>query len=138
MVAMFFADSGFPCPSFRNPSDHFLRTINNDFELNNQDDIDQGRTAARSRADDNINLLIKAYQFSGNYQQVQNQVRLINKEEGAILKKGNQSSSLTQCIVFTKRSSVNMYRDVGYYWLRLGIYIAIYMRVHWNYFLPCR
>ncbi|GAB2226094.1 hypothetical protein Drorol1_Dr00021884, partial [Drosera rotundifolia] len=120
----FFADSGFPCPSFRNPSDHFLRTINNDFELNNQDDI-ESRTAARSRADDNINLLIKAYEFSETYQQVQNRVRLINKEEGAILKKGNQSSSLTQCIVLTKRSSVNMYRDVGYYWLRLGIYIAI-------------
>ncbi|GAB2226100.1 hypothetical protein Droror1_Dr00021890 [Drosera rotundifolia] len=59
----FFADSGFPCPNFRNTSDHFLRTINNDFDLNNQDDI-ESRTAARSRVDDNINLLIKAYEFS--------------------------------------------------------------------------
>nr|GMD69696.1 ABC transporter G family member 15-like [Ipomoea batatas] len=28
----FFADSGFPCPSRRSPSDHFLRCINSDFD----------------------------------------------------------------------------------------------------------
>ncbi|KAM3232852.1 hypothetical protein P3L10_018211 [Capsicum annuum] len=27
----FFAEAGFPCPSFRNPSDHFLRCVNFDF-----------------------------------------------------------------------------------------------------------
>lgn len=27
-----------------------------------------------------------------------------------------------QCIILTRRSFVNMYRDVGYYWLRLLIY----------------
>uniref|UniRef100_A0A453L1G5 ABC transporter family G domain-containing protein n=1 Tax=Aegilops tauschii subsp. strangulata TaxID=200361 RepID=A0A453L1G5_AEGTS len=28
----FFALNGFPCPSLMNPSDHFLRTINKDFD----------------------------------------------------------------------------------------------------------
>ncbi|CAJ1934010.1 unnamed protein product, partial [Sphenostylis stenocarpa] len=28
----FFAKAGFPCPSRRNPSDHFLRCINSDFD----------------------------------------------------------------------------------------------------------
>ena len=28
----FFAQAGFPCPSLRNPSDHFLRCINSDFD----------------------------------------------------------------------------------------------------------
>jgi len=28
----FFAESGFPCPKKRNPSDHFLRCINSDFD----------------------------------------------------------------------------------------------------------
>lgn len=28
----FFANAGFPCPTMRNPSDHYLRTINSDFD----------------------------------------------------------------------------------------------------------
>lgn len=28
----FFAQAGFPCPALRNPSDHFLRCINSDFD----------------------------------------------------------------------------------------------------------
>lgn len=32
---------------------------------------------------------------------------------------------MTKVAVLTRRSFVNMYRDHGYYWLRLGIYIAI-------------
>ncbi|KAF2283971.1 hypothetical protein GH714_017682 [Hevea brasiliensis] len=75
----FFSSNGFPCPSLRNPSDHYLRTINKDFD-----------------------------------------------GKGKILeKKGSQASFITQCIVLTKRSFVNMCRDLGYYWLRLAIYIAL-------------
>jgi hypothetical protein len=36
-----------------------------------------------------------------------------------------QPSFLTQSLVLTKRSFVNMYRDLGYYWLRFAIYIAL-------------
>jgi hypothetical protein len=28
----FFAQAGFPCPALRNPSDHFLRCVNSDFD----------------------------------------------------------------------------------------------------------
>ncbi|KAF7105346.1 hypothetical protein CFC21_106166 [Triticum aestivum] len=73
----FFASNGYPCPPMRNPSDHFLRTINRDFEL------------------------------------------------GGVMIRRNQASFLTKVFVLTRRSFVNMYRDVGYYWLRLGIYISI-------------
>ena len=40
------------------------------------------------------------------------------------MKKGN-AGFLNQCLVLTKRSFINMYRDLGYYWLRLVIYIAL-------------
>ncbi|ERM97574.1 hypothetical protein AMTR_s03052p00000290 [Amborella trichopoda] len=50
----------------------------------------------------------------------------ISKGEGeALTKKGSQASFFTQASVLTRRSFVNMYRDLGYYWLRLGIYIAL-------------
>lgn len=32
-MLQFFAKSGFPCPCRRNPSDHFLRCINSDFDV---------------------------------------------------------------------------------------------------------
>ena len=39
--------------------------------------------------------------------------------------KRSHASFATQCIVLTKRSFVNMYRDLGYYWLRLAIYVVL-------------
>lgn len=32
-LLQFFAEAGFPCPPRRNPSDHFLRCINSDFDI---------------------------------------------------------------------------------------------------------
>lgn len=32
LFLQFFAQAGFPCPALRNPSDHFLRCINSDFD----------------------------------------------------------------------------------------------------------
>ncbi|KAG5574617.1 hypothetical protein H5410_054751 [Solanum commersonii] len=74
----FFAVNGFPCPYMRNPSDHYLRTINKDF--------DNGRLLEN---------------------------------------KGSQAGFITQCKVLTQRSFINMYRDLGYYWLRFLIYLAL-------------
>ena len=47
------------------------------------------------------------------------------QDGGTIEKKGSQASFCTQALVLTKRSFINMYRDPGYYWLRLVIYIAL-------------
>ncbi|KAM3694566.1 hypothetical protein ACB098_07G066100 [Castanea mollissima] len=78
-LSPFFTLSGFPCPIHQNPSDHFLKTTNKDFQ----------------------------------------------QEYGELETRRSHASFLTQCFVLTKRSFVNMYRDLGYYWLRLIIYIAI-------------
>ncbi|KAL2906149.1 ABC transporter G family member 11 [Bienertia sinuspersici] len=95
----FFAVNGFPCPSMRNPSDHYLRTINRDFEVA---DIEQGLGGKKS-TEESINAL----------------------GGGSTELRRKNASFITQSRVLTKRSFVNMYRDLGYYWLRLGIYIAL-------------
>ncbi|KAH9327941.1 hypothetical protein KI387_000049, partial [Taxus chinensis] len=56
-------------------------------------------------------------------------------EEGVTLEiKGSQASFVMQSYVLTKRSFVNMYRDLGYYWLRVAIYIALRLCVGTIYF----
>ncbi|KAL2521671.1 ABC transporter G family member 11 [Forsythia ovata] len=64
----FFASNGFPCPPMRNPSDHYLRTINKDFDA----DIEQGFgliSAAKA-----IDILANSYKSSEAYQHVQQRV----------------------------------------------------------------
>ncbi|KAL0461336.1 UNVERIFIED_CONTAM: ABC transporter G family member 11 [Sesamum latifolium] len=117
----FFASNGFPCPPMRNPSDHYLRTINKDFDA----DIEQGFGGTVS-ADEAISVLVKSYNSSEAYQQVQKRVNDICHENGGSLeKKGSQAGFIAQCLVLTQRSFVNMHRDVGYYWFRLATYAAL-------------
>ncbi|XP_022739278.1 uncharacterized protein LOC111291677 isoform X3 [Durio zibethinus] len=120
MAEQFFATNGFPCPSLRNPSDHYLRTINKDFD----EDIELGQGSINTEKV--IDTLVQSYKSSGICNQVKEHVFKISQQKGGLLeKKGSQASFITQSIVLTKRSFVNMYRDLGYYWLRLAIYIAL-------------
>ncbi|KAE8009213.1 hypothetical protein FH972_005662 [Carpinus fangiana] len=116
----FFASNGFPCPTLQNPSDHFLKTINKDFEK----DIEQGLDR-RTPMEEAIDTLTKSYKSSEAYQQVRTQAAEISKQDCGAPKKKKRSHAgfITQCVVLTKRSFVNMYRDLGYYWLRLAIYV---------------
>lgn len=51
---------------------------------------------------------------------------LVQGVEGCgMLKERDHSSFFTQCSVLTRRSLLNMSRDMGYYWLRLAIYIIL-------------
>ncbi|KAM1210985.1 hypothetical protein ACFX2I_002778 [Malus domestica] len=115
----FFTLTGFPCPTLQNPSDHFLKTINKDFEQ----DIEQGVTTPTEVA---IDTLIRSYKESETFQQVQRQVaELCKQDSGEKLEKRSRAGFLTQSLVLTRRSFVNMHRDRGYYWLRLAIYICM-------------
>ncbi|XP_050371789.1 ABC transporter G family member 1-like [Argentina anserina] len=116
----FFASNGFPCPSLRNPSDHYLRTINKDFDI----DVEQGHDGSIS-TEEAINTLIRSYKSSNTFEEVQHRVAEICIQNGGVLEKGSQANFITQCSVLIRRSFVNMYRDLGYYWLRLAIYIAL-------------
>ncbi|KAI3803812.1 hypothetical protein L1987_31974 [Smallanthus sonchifolius] len=74
-----------------------------------------------------INILSESYKSSDIYREVKSEIAAIcGQEEGLTEKTGSlQASSITQCLVLVKRSFINMYRDLGYYWLRLGIYIVM-------------
>ncbi|KAK4563959.1 hypothetical protein RGQ29_006161 [Quercus rubra] len=113
----FFTLSGFPCPIHQNPSDHFLKTINKDF----QQDVEQGLAGAIS-TDKAIEILLSSYKSSEGYKKL---AEICKQECGELETRRSHASFLTQCFVLTRRSFVNMYRDLGYYWLRLIIYIAI-------------
>ncbi|KAF9607929.1 hypothetical protein IFM89_003743 [Coptis chinensis] len=116
----FFSLNGFPCPTMRNPSDHYLRTINKDFDP----DIEQGYGKSIS-TEEAINSLANSYKSSQIGQQLGAQIAEIHKKGGGVLEKGSQASFTTQSMVLTRRSLVNMNRDLGYYWLRLAIIIAL-------------
>ncbi|KAH8484076.1 hypothetical protein H0E87_028486 [Populus deltoides] len=44
-------------------------------------------------------------------------INFLEREE---LKKGSQANFISQCLILTRRSFVNMYRDLGYYWSARG------------------
>ncbi|URE05531.1 ABC-2 type transporter [Musa troglodytarum] len=121
MTNEFFASNGFPCPSLRNPSDHYLRTINKDFEQDIEEDL-ESKPRSTSEA---IDILVKSYRSSATSQQVAQQIAEIRDMGGVVVKKKNQASFMTQSLVLTGRCFVNMYMDLGYYWLRFAIYIAL-------------
>ncbi|XP_031379625.1 ABC transporter G family member 11-like isoform X2 [Punica granatum] len=117
----FFSGNGFPCPSHQNPLDHYLRTINTDFD----EDIDSRFGGQFCSTEEVITVLIRSYKSSVSYTEVRRQISEIKRRGGDPLEKGNQAGFYTQCGIIMRRSFVNMCRDPGYYWLRLVIYIAL-------------
>ncbi|CAI9770061.1 unnamed protein product [Fraxinus pennsylvanica] len=116
----FFAMNGFTCPALQNPADHYVRMINTDFD----EDIELG-SGRKMTTEEVINLLVRSYRSSGMCEETERRVAELHRLEGGQSEKGNQTNLLTQCLVLTERSFINMYRDQGYYWLRLCMYIAL-------------
>ncbi|KAK3034811.1 hypothetical protein RJ639_033716 [Escallonia herrerae] len=87
-------------------------------------DIEQG--VQRLTTEQVIHVLAKSFKSSDAYMQTQRNISEIRRKEGGVIeKKGRQASFFTQCLILTERSFLNMNRDLGYYWLRLAIYIAL-------------
>ncbi|XVE66572.1 hypothetical protein DITRI_Ditri08aG0089400 [Diplodiscus trichospermus] len=116
----FFAINGFPCPALQNPSDHFLKTINKDFDM----DIEQGFPNSIP-TEEVISILVQSYKSSDICQQVQREVAQICQQDGGAMKEKTHAAFFTQCLVLTRRSFINMNRDIGYYWLRLATYFVL-------------
>ncbi|CAN6213758.1 unnamed protein product [Urochloa humidicola] len=114
----FFEANGYPCPLRRNPSDHFLTMINKDFE-----ELEEETVLTLPRADVVIQTLVNSLMSRGGSGTKSEAFTVA--QEGAPLTKKKQATFFTKCAVLTQRSCTNMHRDVGYYWLRFGIYIGI-------------
>ncbi|XP_002987629.2 ABC transporter G family member 11 [Selaginella moellendorffii] len=130
----FFASAGFPCPPHRNPSDHYLRAINSDFDRVKATlkgsfkfrDFESGDPLDHVSTSQIIKVLTEHYQSSAQAMQTAAKVHEINQTKGAVLEsEGSQASFYMQALTLTRRSFVNMSRDIGYYWLRVAIYIML-------------
>ncbi|KAK3408519.1 hypothetical protein EUGRSUZ_J00745 [Eucalyptus grandis] len=136
MAIEFFSEAGFPCPRKRNPSDHFLRCINSDFDkvtatlkgsqrihdVPNSSDPFMNLATAEIRA-----LLVEKYRCSKYAKRVKARIGEITTAKGLDVKKksGSQATWWKQLTTLTRRSLVNMSRDVGYYWLRIIVYLIV-------------
>ncbi|XP_022153001.1 ABC transporter G family member 15-like [Momordica charantia] len=145
MAVQFFAEANFPCPSRRNPSDHFLRCINSDFDIVTATlkgsqrirDIPESSDPFMNLATAEIkSMLVEKYRSSKYASRVKARIREISTIEGLDVEKekGDSASLLTQLSTLTRRSFVNMCRDVGYYWLRIIIYVIVSICVGTIYF----
>ncbi|EMS59162.1 ABC transporter G family member 15 [Triticum urartu] len=119
----FFDANGFPCPLRRNPSDHFLRMINTDFEEAQEESAINLAHAAKV-----IQTLVASFGSLAILGTEMEASKTIKQESDHVLQR-RQATFWTKSIVLTKRSMVNMHRDIGYYWLRFVINIALFLTI---------
>ncbi|KAI5603615.1 hypothetical protein BDE02_01G230400 [Populus trichocarpa] len=134
MAVEFFAEAGFPCPSRRNPSDHFLRCINSDFDLVTATLMGSHREI-QIPSDPLANLptaaikasLVKKYISSNHAVKARARIQQILAIKGLVIniRGENQANWWKQLSTLTKRSFINMWRDLGYYWVRIIVYILL-------------
>ncbi|XP_076930162.1 ABC transporter G family member 12-like [Bidens hawaiensis] len=134
MALKFFSDAGVPCPSRRNPSDHFLRCINSDFDKVNANL--QGSQKLRDMKTISIThaltaeikaMLVHKYKCSEYATAARIRIQEISSIEGLTVEaqSGSQATLWKQLATLTARSFINMSRDIGYYWLRIVVYLAV-------------
>ncbi|KAH6814853.1 ABC-2 type transporter family protein [Perilla frutescens var. frutescens] len=132
----FFAEAGFPCSSRRNPSDHFLRCINSDFDVVTATLRGSQRLSETHITSDPLmnmatvdikSVLIEKYKRSEYARKMALKIKELSNFQGLEIKtiKGSHASWGKQLSTLTRRSFVNMSRDVGYYWSRIVIYIVV-------------
>ncbi|GER40781.1 ABC transporter G family member [Striga asiatica] len=136
MATKFFAESGFPCPSRRNPSDHFLRCINSDFDIVTATLKGSLRLRETEKTSDPLmnlatadikSILVEKYKQSAYAKRAKLRSREVSVNQELELEsvKGSQARWWKQLSTLTHRSFLNMSRDVGYYWSRIVIYTIV-------------
>ncbi|PVH34844.1 hypothetical protein PAHAL_7G043900 [Panicum hallii] len=119
----FFTANGCPCPLRRNPSDHYLRIINKDFD----EEIKNGPSLKSPSAAEAIETLVNSFRSLHN---LAANIQAMRTENDVLpLIKERQAGFFTKLLVLIKRSSVNMHRDIGYYWLRFAIFTFVCLSI---------
>ncbi|XVE75589.1 hypothetical protein DITRI_Ditri12bG0105600 [Diplodiscus trichospermus] len=136
-AVMFFADAGFPCPTRRNPPDHFLRCINSDFDkiiaILTQSRKNFGMMPLSSGSSTKMTTaeikawLVEKYEASDYARNARKKIQEITlfDEEHCTESNASEAGWLKQLCILTRRSSLNISRDVGYYWLRIVFYCLV-------------
>ncbi|KAM1396639.1 hypothetical protein ACFX2I_014310 [Malus domestica] len=137
MAIKFFTDAGFPCPTQKNPPDHFLRCISSDFDKVlaalmlsqriNCASTDSLISQKNLTTDEIKGKLINAYKSSAFSTDARKRIReiLLTERPAEPSNKGSSAIWWKQLCTLISRSSINMSRDIGYYWLRSVFYILI-------------
>lgn len=153
MAVEFFRSAGFACPVRRNPSDHFLFCINSDFDQVNkklsrsrrhrllEDDLQSvGNKENDAGTIEMETFVIKArlierYRTSDQAAATRRKILSLCDKDGSRtpVRSANYGTSAVgnphratwwrQFTTLVRRSSTNMYRDIGYFWLRTVVYI---------------
>ncbi|GER55051.1 ABC transporter G family member [Striga asiatica] len=147
----FFADAGFPCPHKRNPSDHFLRCVNSDFDdvantlIGSQrilKDMNEALMGSQRMKDIEFTTgplmdlatgeirakLIRKYRNSKFAARAKARIKEFSTNGGNFVfgeMSGSQATWRMQLSTLTRRSFKNMTRDFGYYWLRIIVFILV-------------
>ncbi|XP_044964351.1 ABC transporter G family member 1-like [Hordeum vulgare subsp. vulgare] len=117
----FFDANGFPCPLRMNPSDHFLRMINLDFE-----EFEGESTVNAPHASKVIQTLVGS---ASPVAILGPEMEARQTNQGEYVLQQRQATFLTKSVVLTKRSMINMHRDIGYYWLRFAINMGLFLTI---------
>ncbi|XP_054801210.1 ABC transporter G family member 15-like isoform X2 [Prosopis cineraria] len=128
MALKFFADAGFPCPTRRNPSDHFLLCVNSDFDAITvapmKSEPASSNSTTGNKTEDIRATLIESYKNSGQIIDAKRIIQCLKSNGDELIEsnvRGN-TSYWKQLYTLTHRSFLNMSRDLGYYWLRIFFY----------------
>ncbi|XP_054778462.1 ABC transporter G family member 15-like isoform X2 [Prosopis cineraria] len=130
MALEFFANAGFPCPTRRNPSDHFLLCVNLDFELI----ATSSNSAMDVKTSEGRAALIHSYKTSEIMVNARRKIQdlISDPQEEMVIQSDIRTSTSTwwkQLCTLTQRSFLNMTRDMGYYWLRIIFYVMVSISV---------
>ncbi|KAF6994573.1 hypothetical protein CFC21_011243 [Triticum aestivum] len=142
----FFAQAGFPCPPLRNPSDHFLRCINADFDkvkatlkgsmkmrFERSDD-----PLERITTSDAIRRLFSYYQHSQHYLTARQKVDEMARLKGTVLDAGGEPGQLWDAGLHAHQAIVRQHVEGLWVLLAEACHLHRGHRLHWVHIPQCR